>query len=78
MTPDASVRGADNHAPYCEAESDHKLDCATATELARLRAFAEAVRDSVGCTEPANEPVPVDHYDACLHCAAEQALERAR
>jgi hypothetical protein len=59
----------------------------TATELARLRAFAEAVRDEVQCS--GFTPAPGDdrgsaalahdqHLDDCLHCAAELALERAR
>jgi hypothetical protein len=63
------------HADTCEAEADHPHDCATASELARLRAFAEAVRDEVACSGP---DLRADHVDDCLHCAAVQALERAR
>lgn len=75
------------HSPTCEADGAHDGDCATATELGRLRAFAEAVRDEVACS--GFTPAPGDdresaalahdqHLDDCLHCAALQALERAR
>jgi hypothetical protein len=67
----------------CEAEADHPHDCSLATELARLRAFAEAVREEFECTSPGPLPDHItdsmaDHVDDCLHCAATQALERAR
>lgn len=70
-----------SHSPTCEADGAHDGDCATATELARLRAFAEAVRDEIGCSDdnrPAYYAEAEDHVDDCWHCAALQALERAR
>jgi hypothetical protein len=73
------------HADTCEAEADHPHDCAAATELARLRAFAEAVRDEFACIGRGKaECIGLDgdegsgHVDDCWHCGAEQALERAR
>lgn len=76
-----------HHADTCEADTGHDNDCGTATELVRLRAFAEAVRDDVGCAGyddygNQNEVVQADllaaHLDDCLHCAALQALGQAR
>jgi hypothetical protein len=79
------------HAAICEAEADHRHDCATATELGRLRAFAEAVREEVHCDglpmvlggieglgEEARADLEAAHRDDCFHCAATKALERAR
>jgi hypothetical protein len=66
------------HTDSCEAEPGHTGDCATATELARLRAFAEAVRDEWDCFLPEGAAVPEDHTDDCWRCAAEQALERVK
>jgi hypothetical protein len=66
------------HADTCEAEADHPHDCATATELGRLRAFAEAVREEFECVDDNNDALPENHVDDCLHCYAVQALERAR
>jgi hypothetical protein len=62
-----------HHADTCEAEADHDYDCGTMTELARLRAFAEMIRDEIGCVCRHQQDA-----DDCFHCAAEQALERAR
>lgn len=67
------------HADWCEAERDHVGSCATATELGRLRAFAEAVRDEWECYRDSDElPLPDDHVDDCWHCDALQALGQAR
>jgi hypothetical protein len=80
------------HTIACDADGPHApLDCATASELARLRAFAEAVRDEFTCLGAPVGPtddVPLSneviddlqaaHRDDCWHCAAEQALEGAR
>ena len=67
------------HTLACDHDGAHPgLDCATATELARLRAFAEAVRDEFTCLGPLEARVADDHTDDCLHCAAEQALERVK
>lgn len=79
------------HADYCEAEPGHALDCATATRLARLTAFAEAVRDEIHCdglpivlagAEGLNDQARADleaaHRDDCFHCYALQALEPVR
>jgi hypothetical protein len=68
------------HSSFCQADTGHTLDCATATELARLRAFAEAVRDEWQCTLAGEvvEEMPADHVDDCWHCYATQALERVR
>ena len=74
MTPTPKRR---RHLDACEAEADHPLDCATATELARLRAFAEAIRDEVFATCPHGGHGCGD-VDDCWHCYATQALERAR
>lgn len=65
------------HTPWCEAEGDHDHDCAAATELTRLRAFTEAVRETFACTAQ-GEDKRDDHVDDCFHCYADQALERAR
>lgn len=61
------------HADWCEADSGHLYYCGTATEMARLRAFAESMRDEFTCDEPADECDP----DDCLHHAALAALEKA-
>ena len=61
------------HADWCEAETDHPLDCATATELGRLRAFAEACRDESPHTSSLLGREPAD---SCWHCAAIAALEK--
>lgn len=66
------------HAAMCEAEADHPHDCSLATELARLRAFAEAVRDEVQCVGMEGHLDDGQHLTDCLHCAAAKALERAR
>jgi hypothetical protein len=75
------------HADYCEAELHHPHDCATATRIERLRAFAEAVRDEVACAgfvqatldDRASAAVAHDaHLTDCLHCAAVEALEVPR
>jgi len=79
--PDESVHLPREHADSCEAEPGHASDCQTATELARLRAFAEAVRDEMECSDPDlddNGKYSDAHIADCFHCAAEQALERAR
>jgi hypothetical protein len=68
------------HTDSCEAEPGHPWDCATATELCRLRAFAEAVRDEFMCgaeSTPEGD-IPPDHVDDCWRCYAVQALERAK
>jgi hypothetical protein len=83
--------GARAHTDWCEAEADHPHDCATATQLARLRAFAEAVRDEVHCNglpvvtggivglgEQDRADLEAAHRDDCFHCAAVQALEPPR
>jgi hypothetical protein len=68
-----------HHADTCEAEADHDDSCQTATELARLRAFAEAVRDEFRCDiEGCGGDEPEDHVDDCWSCAAAQALGRTR
>lgn len=76
-----------HHADTCEADTGHDNDCGTASELARLRAFAEAVRDDVGCAghipvvtddDEAMAQQLADHLADCLHCAALQALGQAR
>jgi hypothetical protein len=61
------------HSTSCEADTGHALDCATATELARLRAFAEQVRDEFSCVGLMPDGT---HVDDCWHCGAAQALER--
>ena len=66
------------HVDTCEADLGHTGDCATATELAKLRAFAEAVRDEWECFLADDTPVPDDHVDDCWHHAALQALERVK
>jgi hypothetical protein len=66
------------HADFCEAETDHECDCATATELARLRSFAQAVRDEFTCNVDRDHPRTEEHVDDCLHCAAVEALESPR
>jgi hypothetical protein len=80
------------HSPTCEAEADHPGECATATELGRLRAFAEMIRDEVHCDglpqvlggiverlgDEARADLEAAHRDDCFHCAALQALEPAR
>lgn len=63
-----------HHADTCEAEVDHDDSCATASEIARLRAFAEAVRDEFSCMSSPERHGP----DDCWHCAAVQALEGPR
>jgi hypothetical protein len=78
------VTGNRAHAAMCEAEADHPHDCSLATELARLRAFAEAVRDDFSCMvkDAARDDAPdaegCGDVDDCWHCYAVQALERAR
>jgi hypothetical protein len=67
--------GERRHAAWCEAEAGHDHDCAPATELARLRAFATAVRDEFVCVLEGEER-PEDHVDDCWRCYAEQAMER--
>jgi hypothetical protein len=62
----------------CEAEADHPHDCSLATELARLRAFAEAVREEFLCTASADDLDDAAHLTDCWRCYAVQALERAR
>lgn len=65
------------HADFCEAEFPHDLDdCAMATELARLRAFAEGMREEFPCTLESVDAV--DHADDCVHCAATEALGGTR
>lgn len=66
------------HADYCEAERDHDHSCGTATELARLRAFAEAVRDEIACIGHDGDEEGTEHVDDCWHCGAEAALETPR
>jgi hypothetical protein len=71
------------HADNCQADTGHTLDCATATELAKLRAFAEAVRDEWECPEKTpsdgeDYPDGCGDVDDCWHCYAAQALERVR
>jgi hypothetical protein len=68
------------HNDTCEAEVGHLNDCATATELARLRAFAEAVRDDFDCMakDDAPDAEGCGDVDACWHCYALQALGRTR
>jgi hypothetical protein len=65
-----------HHADTCEAEADHDDSCGTATELARLRAFAEAVRDEFPCFDDGDPALVAkdDHVDDCWHCYALQAL----
>jgi hypothetical protein len=67
------------HAYGCEAERDHRHDCATATALLRLHSFAQTVLDEFECTLERHmlegEKLPADHVDDCWHCAARQALE---
>jgi nucleoside-diphosphate-sugar epimerase len=65
-----------SHAEWCEAESDHAYNCATATELARLRSFAEAVRDEFECDAPEAEVADPDHVQDCWHHAAADALRK--
>jgi hypothetical protein len=63
------------HEPFCDADGAHPGDCKTAVRLARLTAFAEAVRDEVECTdEDGCAAAREDHVDDCWHCYAEQAL----
>lgn len=64
------------HSDTCEAEADHPLDCGTASELGRLRAFAEQMHAEFPCT--LESVTADDHVDDCVHCAALAALERAR
>jgi hypothetical protein len=64
-----------SHADWCEADTGHDLDCSTATRLARLTAFAEAVRDEFACTIDRDNPRSDDHVDDCLYCYAVQSLE---
>ena len=66
------------HADTCEAEADHDASCGTATELARLRAFAEALRDEIECIGHDGDEEGTEHADDCWHCGAVRALERAR
>jgi hypothetical protein len=66
------------HADYCEAEQGHAHDCATATELARLRAFAEALADEIECVGHDGDEEGIEHDDACWHCGAERAMEDPR
>ena len=65
------------HPDWCEGAPDHDDACATATELARLRAFAEIVRDEFHCSTPdvPEDALPEDHVDDCWHHLALQALE---
>lgn len=65
------------HADWCEADGAHDYDCATATRLSRLTAFAESVRDEFLCTQPADEDGPCEiHEEDCWHHAALLALAR--
>lgn len=68
------------HADWCEADHNHLHDCEIATELARLRAFAEAVRDEFTCTTPDAEEdaLSEEHNEECWHHAALAALGRPR
>jgi uncharacterized membrane protein len=66
------------HAGFCEAEQGHAQDCATATRLARLQAFAEAVRDEFQCTAQQDDLDDATHLTDCWQCAALQALEPVR
>lgn len=65
------------HEPWCDADGAHAGDCRTAVRLARLQAFAEAVRDEFHCTAAGGDASRFDdgHVDDCWHCYAEQALE---
>jgi hypothetical protein len=73
-----TVHPAMTHVGECEAEPGHALDCATATRLARLTAFAEAVRDEIDCVGHDGDEEGTEHVDDCWHCGAEQALEPVR
>jgi hypothetical protein len=64
------------HEDWCEAELDHVLDCGSATELCRLRSFAEAVRDEFECSAPEAEVADAEHVTDCWQHAAIDALER--
>lgn len=64
------------HEPWCEGDGAHPGDCKTATRLARLTAFAEAVRDEFECSGELPEfPATIEnHVGDCWHCYAERAL----
>jgi hypothetical protein len=67
------------HEDWCEADPGHAHDCRTATELARLRSFAESVRMEFSCTKPDvfdEDHLPVGHEDDCWHHAAILALAK--
>lgn len=69
------------HSSFCEADTGHALDCATATELAKLRAFAEAVRDEFDCETDkyvSGDPGGCGDVDDCWHCYAAAVLEPAK
>lgn len=66
------------HADWCEGDTGHDYDCGTATKLAKLTAFAEAVRDEFKCTEDGDQPRTADHLSGCWHCVALDALETPR
>lgn len=63
------------HGNSCEADTGHDYDCGTATQLAKLTAFAEAVRDEFTCTVDRDHPATEDHVQDCWHHAACEALE---
>jgi len=65
-----------SHAEWCEAESDHPYNCATATELARLRSFVEAVRDEFECGASDAQMARPEHVDDCWHHGALDALRK--
>jgi hypothetical protein len=77
------------HTLACDADGSHApLDCATASRLARLEAFAEAVRDEFACHGYPSTEIDVDgsvsqeakaaHVEDCWSCYAAEALEGAR
>lgn len=75
------------HHDRCEAEADHPHDCATATRLAQLTAFAEDIRDgwTHTCPQPGDPPpgpLTAEEHDPpaveCWPCLAQQALEPPR
>ncbi len=72
------------HWDRCQAETNHAHDCATATRLAQLTAFAEDIRDgwTHTCPQPGDPPpdplTPEEHDPApveCYPCLARRALE---
>jgi hypothetical protein len=66
------------HMDWCEADTGHDYGCATATELAKLRAFAQAVRDEIECIGHGGDEEGTEHADDCWHCGAADALEVPR